>query len=548
MSIRSSWIWGSALLPVLAVAAPQAELPSGGNLPAPVVPAPLRTLDPSILPPAKADAQGLDHGDKVQAGIKQIRFKGAVSLPESELQALVSDALGRNLDFNQLQELTQRVSRHYRERGFLLARALLPEQTITDGVLLIEVQEGRLGAVRLSAAAPLQDAALSPFLAGIRPGEPLRTEPLEHGLLLLSDLPGLRVRSVLQEGRDAGTTDLEVQVERERPVNALVMLDNHGNRYSGEWRLTGHASLPSLIHSGDSLDLTATYGYTGYRYGRAAWQTPVGGDGLRLGVLGSLMHYRLGKEFESLDAHGNAADLGVFGSYPLARTRTQQTLAQAALDLKRYGDTANGAESTKHVQVLQAGVADRRQYASGAAALGTVALSLGRLDLDAISAAADAVGHRTEGTYAKLAFQAEHERPLYGPVSGALRVAGQFAGSNLDSSEKMSLGGPQGVRAYAVGEGSADDALMASAELRHRWGEAVLGRLFVDVGHGRPWHAPLDGEARSRHLAGAGIGLDLNLPQHGLMLQSALAWRTSGEPGADLDRRPRLWLMLSKSL
>ena len=72
---------------------------------------------------------------------------------------------------------------------------------------------------------------------------------------------------------------------------------------------------------------------------------------------------------------------------------------------------------------------------------------------------------------------------LYGGISG------QLASGNLDASEKMVLGGMDGVRAYPQGEGFGDEGLLATVEARRMMpglSDRVPGQVhllaFVDGG------------------------------------------------------------------
>ena len=91
--------------------------------------------------------------------------------------------------------------------------------------------------------------------------------------------------------------------------------------------------------------------------------------------------------------------------------------------------------------------------------------------------------------------------------SGAVRLSGQWAGKNLDSSEKYSLGGPQAARAYASGAAGTDDGLLATAEVsRFLWG--VRAKVFVDAASGRVAHKPLATETHnSRSLRDIGSSM-----------------------------------------
>jgi hemolysin activation/secretion protein len=363
-------------------------------------------------------------------------------------------------------------------------------------------------------------------------------------------LPGVKVQSVLRPGETVGTSNLDVKVQSERAINASATLDNYGSRYTGELRASARINVASPFRFGDSLDAAATYAGTGFRYGRLAWQTPVGGRGLQLGVAGSLMGYALGQEFAGLNASGHASDVTLYALQPLLRSRSSNIQAQAALDIKHFDDLASDVHTLKQVQVLSLGLSGNHPTAWGASAQGSVTLTVGHLVLDGANAVSDADplnGLHTNGAYTKLGFQGEYLHPFtpsWSPnTSLAFKVSGQAAGKNLDSSEKMSLGGPQGVRAYATGEGSSDHALSANAEVRRVWGDITQAKLFVDAAKGLPTYTP---SAHARNLAGVGVGLDMKLP-YSIQLQSAVAWRLVGLPSPNLDRSPRLWALITKN-
>jgi hemolysin activation/secretion protein len=551
LALAVTW---AAFVPVQAQSQTSPAAPTGGGLlqqPALQPPLAAPRNDIQLLPSAATPEPGFAVSPGLKVLVRSVNITGATVYSDAELQPLLADQLGQELDFTQLQALARRITTYYQAHGYLLARAVLPAQKISDGVLAIKVEEGKLGKVRLQALPPADPAVVEHYLGGLRQleGQVLRRAPLERELLVLNDLPGVHLRSVLEPGKEDGTADLRVEVSAERRVDTSLIFDNYGNRYTGEYRVTGRVLVSNPWRFGDSLDASLTYGFTGYRYGRAAWQTPVGSSGTQLGVAGSLMSYTLGKEFEPLDAHGRATDLTLYALQPLQRSRRQQLQAQLALDLKKFDDSANGATSTKKVQVLSANLSSRLLYDAGAVSLGSLTLSLGRLDLDATSAAGDALGYRTEGSYLKLSGQGEYEHPLGGGFSGALRLSGQLASKNLDSSEKFSLGGPQAVRAFAVGEVGADDALLGTLELRKRFGgeRDTIAKLFVDGARGRLAHAPLPQDTDNLRKFGAvGVGLDTRLPGD-VLLQTALAWRIAGSASAHLDRNPRLWLLVAKN-
>ena len=137
--------------------------------------------------------------------------------------------------FTDLQTIATRVTDLYHARGYYLAQAVLPVQEVVDGVVEISIAEGLLGrvTVEVDPQAPISEERVRAMLGDLRSGEPLHREKYERAMLLLSDLPGLRVQSAIKEGVSSGTTDLVVQVAGRGSSHGerrTRQLRNHGGR------------------------------------------------------------------------------------------------------------------------------------------------------------------------------------------------------------------------------------------------------------------------------------------------------------------------------
>lgn len=512
---------------------PTPTLPSGGT---------------GALPEEQAPRPAMKLDTTIRIAVKAVRITGAKAFPEAELQALVADAAGRELTLADLQAYVDRITRHYREAGYIFARAYLPAQEIRDGVVEIAVLEGRLGKLRVDNRSALSDAAVAGRLADLKEGQALTGAALERGLLLLNDLPGVEVRSTLAPGVSVGTTDLDVSLAATSPYAGSLEFDDYGNRYTGDLRLGASFSAGNLAGLADALALRAIAS-DGMDYGRLAWQVPVGAAGTQAGAAWSDMRYRLGKDFASLHAHGTATIGSLYLLHPFVRSRADNLNGQLNYDRKRMNDDvdATAVQTRKTVDVLTAGLSGSRLdgLLGGGVSSWSIAYSAGRLELDAASLALDRIGHRTAGRYDKLSMNGARLQRLPGDFSLSASLQVQAAGKNLDSSEKMSLGGAQGVRAYPQGEAPADDGWLATLELRYDVGAAWRASIFYDGAEGRLNHSPIASDGDNvRRLAGYGVGLAYN--EGDLAAQLGVAWRAGPQPTADIDRSPRVWLQAIK--
>jgi hemolysin activation/secretion protein len=178
------------------------------------------------------------------------------------------------------------------------------------------------------------------------------------------------------------------------------------------------------------------------------------------------------------------------------------------------------------------------------------ALTSGQLDMDAQSLAIDSASTsaNSHGAFTKITYGAKRQQTLIDKYSILLSISGQQASKNLSSSEKFSLGGAFGVRAYPQGEGIGDQGVLANVEIKHNLTEQLQGVLFYDVGQVDTNRKPFAAGSNSRALGGVGIGLNGQVER--LQFIGSLAWRTrGGDPLTDtVKRNPRLWLQMSLPL
>jgi len=492
--------------------------------------------------------------DDVRIVVSAIRVSGSSAFAAGELEALVANLVGSEHTLAELYQGAARITAYYRERGYVIARAYLPAQDIQDGVVMVDVVEGRIGEQQIKNQSRLSDDRANSYLSGIKRGETLQAAPVERALLLLNDTPGVGgTRATLQPGASVGTSDLVVEIDPSVPYVAKVEVDNFGNRYTGEHRLGGAVALNSPFRMGDQFVVRALTSDQDLTYARIAYQIPLGSSGFRLGAAYSNTRYRLGKEFAPLQAHGSATSTSLFAVYPFVRSQTGNLSSTLTLEEKKLDDLTDApvTAADKRIDLASLGLAGNYQDTLGGAGITSFEFSLagGRLGMDADSLAADELTARSNGGFTRLAYSINRLQRLTDLDTLSLSLSGQQAGKNLNSSEKFSLGGASGVRAYPQGEGFGDQGWLASLELRHHFLANLQGVLFYDAGAVRINHNPFVSGDNSRNISGAGVGTNVHF--FGVQFNAYVAWPTNGgqptsEP-ATLDSNPRLWVQASWS-
>ena len=497
-----------------------AELPSAGSQlqQIPAAPAPDRAApqirieaDSAAAPEARDDATLL---------VKSLHVGDAKAFSETELISATGFEPGKTMSLAALRGAAAEITRYYRSRGYFLARAHLPAQDIVDGAVTIAVVEGQYGKIVVRNESRLSDGLAHRLLDGLDSGDTITIAPLESRLLQLADLPGVDVKSTLVPGASVGASDLVVDVTPGDRFSGSVDADNSGSRYTGARRLGGTFSLNNPFGEGDVATLRALTSLEGLDYGRAAYQRQFGK--VDAGVAFAAMHYELGEEFDSLQAHGTARIASVYGRYPLLRSRSGNLFAQLGFDAKTFRDemdaTASGGVTDKKTRVSMLSlVGDHRDgFAGGGFSTYSATWSSGSVDLqNAIAASVDAVTARSDGHYDKLGFNFARLQNVTSSLSLYAALDAQLASRNLDVSEKMGLGGAGAVRAYPEGEAYVDEGVLLKLEARWLLPDPtgyLPGQLqgvgFLDSGTGRPNRSPWDASANRRTLSGGGLGLN----------------------------------------
>ena len=489
--------------------------------------------------------------------LKRFHITGNAVFSADVLLAEVQHWVGTDLHFAELGEAVARLTRFYRDHGYLVARAYLPAQNIKDGEVEIAIIEGRYGELEVTNRSRVLNHIAQRHIEGLR-RTVVHAPAIERKLLLLNDLAGVGDAHVtLRPGAKVGDSDATFELTAAPAATGSVEYDNHGNHFIGANRLTGRLDLLSPLHLGDQLSTRFTRGFDGLDYGYVNYRIPLGSDGFRLGGTYGASDYQLGKTFRPLNASGDSDTAAVNVSYPFIRTRNFSLYGEMDYTWRSFQDRI-GATATvidKHTRgaafIVSGDVRDR--FGGGGVTAFSIVYGEGRVAINTPTARTiDSLSARTNGHFDKWNFNFLRLQSLTERTTVFISVEAQQASTNLDSSEKFILGGANGVRAYPQGEASGDSGYRATAELRYRRSNLGLPGVwqpfvFVDVGAVTLNADPFAVGTNRRHLAGAGLGLSW-LAAGGLQINLTLASRIGYEHAiSDTDSHLRGWVQLIKN-
>jgi hemolysin activation/secretion protein len=484
--------------------------------------------------------------------VASFRVRGATVFSEEELLRMLG-APSRAMTLQEVQALVERLTNLYRQHGYIVARALIPPQDVRDGIVEVRVVEGRYERIDISNASEISEARIRASLGGVREDAVVHGPTLERAVLLLSELAGIQPKATLEPGAQAGYTNLLLEIAPTRATEFDAALDNGGSRFTGRYRLSAGAVLNSPLKIGDRASVRVITSGDRLLSLRLGYETPLGSSGLRGNAYASETRYELGEEFTALDASGSARSIGAALFYPVLRSSDLNLRVQGGGEAREFEDRIGSLEivNEKSVRVLQlGGSGDFRDPLLGGGITAFQALATaGRLSLRTpLLAETNAATARTQGTFYKLLLSAQRLQRITEALRLVLSYAAQLAADNLDSSEKFSVGGPTGVRAYPSGEAAGDDVHFAQAELRYSAGSWLGGQLtplvFLEHARSRINHRTWDGFTGTnvRSLSGAGIGAEWTMSAQ-VFVRGWYAHKLGEEAAtADTDKDSRVWL------
>ena len=191
--------------------------------------------------------------------VKGFEFEGNTVFPTADLQQVVAPYAARKNSRAELEQLRQKLTLYYVERGYINSGALLPDDFYRNGIVRFRIVEGRLEQIRAKGLGGLRESYLKQRLA--QGDEPLNVNELQQRFqLLLTDPLFSKINARLQPGAEPGEAILDVDVTRGRPYDFSVYVNNYLPPSIGPAAVGVNGAVRDLTGLGDTLGATFQQG------------------------------------------------------------------------------------------------------------------------------------------------------------------------------------------------------------------------------------------------------------------------------------------------
>lgn len=460
----------------------------------------------------------------VKFQVERVEFVDGTVFSNAQLQEMAKPYIKKEITLKDLYALASEVSKLYQNKGYILSRAVVPPQQIgKGGVAKIQLIEGYVDSIHYEGEVSRISERAKRYAEKIKNSIPLNTRDLERYLLLMKDLPGFEVETVLKPSSSHSKASQLVIIAKRKILEGSVGINNYGSRYVGPYMVHGMVGSNSIMGIDDKLSVHAALTEkTGQmRHGMFSYDQFVGSEGTKVGVNGSLTQTRPGDTLSLLHIKGNTKALGFSLSHPVLRSRSQSFYVGTTFAMRnvKSGVLGNAVVSKDKLRVVGFNFAwDVADKLSGINLL-NMELTQGIAGLGA-SSNNNPHKSRVKGRYdfTKLNIDFSRLQALWGKFSLFGIVNYQLAFQPLVSAERFNYGGSSHFRGYTDAPIAGDTGIKEKIELRYGEDRSLVAKnpflsfyqLYCFYGFGTAWNKKPSNDERKQTSApevGGGIRL-----------------------------------------
>lgn len=477
---------------------------------APLLPPPEELLNPD----KSSNSDPVNDNSPAKITVKRFELEGNTAFSDEELVKVLEEFTNRPLSFSELIQVRSAITDFYIKKGYSTSGALIPPQTMSDGVVKIRVIEGELESIYVSGLKRLNSSYIRRRIARATK-KPVNVPRLLDSLKLLqSDSLVGKLSAELAAGSRPGQNILDVKVSENDTFGTQFTIDNGRSPSVGSFRRRAQVNQGNLLGWGDKLSV----GYTNTNGSNAldlSYAVPINAkNGTLSFAYGTTSSNVIEDPFNELDIISKSSyyeltfrqplfqnvnkefNLGITASHSVSKT----SLLDVPFPLSAGADN-DGRTRISAVTLFQEWTQRDRSHVF--ALRSQFNLGIGALNASVNDNAPDSrfLSWRGQGQWIKL---------LAPDTMLMLRGDVQLSDGSLLPTEQFSLGGLGSVRGYRQDFLLSDNGAILSTELRLpilKKSQTLLQVVpFADLG--TTWNSAFQAP-KNNTLASVGLGLQL---------------------------------------
>ena len=459
-----------------------------------------RDLKPSENPVSVSEGEKEKPSGEISFMVKEVRVTASKFLTEEDIRGAVRFPGPGEMKLSDLKAMVDRLNGLYKEKKILTAEAVLPPQTVKDGIVYIRLIEGKYGETSVSGNHRISTDSILHRIHTEK-GQLSDLRRLEDEVRVYNATNTYQLTARLVPGKEEGASDVELFLhEAENPISSFIFTDNTGQKESGRYRIGAYTEYRGIGGHDASLAVAPIW-TEGIWGGSVIYDTPMGHHGTRM----ALSYSRnlvdiIDGAFKDFDLKSNSNDMALSFTHPLNVT----VLSKVDLFVeghRKWSDTSYaGMElSDNETRTVKAGLSFRSFDENG--------LWFGMASVTGFKGKYHVSDERNDGSYYNMYLMRRQDLP--GERYLTFRAYGQYSAfKELPSTEQFTLGGMSTVRGYRESLLSGDKGWYGGLEYGFPLSsDKKSWRSFVFLDHGVAYNNY--GTHAVRHfITSTGLGLE----------------------------------------
>ncbi|MEK9627605.1 MAG: ShlB/FhaC/HecB family hemolysin secretion/activation protein [Nitrospinota bacterium] len=513
--------------------------------------APGSVMEPEI-PESKSNKPPADL-KKIRFILKKIDVKGSTVYSHNAFQRWQRRFIDKKVSLALIYRFAEKITTKYRNDGYLLSRAIVVPQKIKDGVVTIQIVEGYIGNLKIRGPVKGKKFFLKSYGKGLLRSSPLKAKDLERYLLLIDDLPGVSVESVLVPSEnEPGASELILTLKH-KDLDANGGIDNRGSKFNGPIQLRAGTSANSALGFYDRFGIQGimTSQPDELLFFNGFGEVPISSEGTKLFISGSLSSSEPGSSLKQFEVEGDSNTVTFRISHPFIRSRGENLNGYVGFTSRNSKTDLLGSNITNdRLRILNMGMA--YDFVDRFRGVNLISFDLFKgINIFDASEPGSSNLSRADGRsdFTKLSGEMLRLQQLGAGWSLLGSFGWQYAFDSLLSSEEFGLGGFQFVRAYDPSEVTGDHGFAVKFEvqkgIKTDWNYLKSFQAYLYLDHGlvalRNTTAVQD-DTSSLTATGLGVRANINEWLSGYI---ELGQPLSGDVDAEGDNDPRIFFSLN---
>jgi len=410
--------------------------------------------------------------DEQKFFVKSIRVSGISIFSNDRIRSIISQFENKALTFTEIKAIVAYITDLYRSNGYVTSRAYIPEQKMEEGSIEIRVVESRVGDVSLRGNRFYSKRLILGYLP-LRKGDVFNYKELKRGLERINDHPDRNVKAVLSPGKEAGSTEIYLNVEDSFPIHISFGYNNYLSSFLRRNVYSSTLTHNNLLGRDDIMTFDYERGEANDYYSYSGHYLYPLNNNLDVGFYVRRSEQILGAQFADIGAWGSSRMYSVFGRHDLIKNYVVSTGLNFGFDYKDVYNFLGGVVSSQdRLRVAKVGLDFDLIDGFGRTILrydfhygipNIIRGTKGSLDsIDTPSSRSGSDGKFSKDTLNLIRLQ---NLPIEAYVLWNNQF--QFSSSKLTSTEQFQIGGPVNNRGFSTAEAVGDKGYSMNWELAH---------------------------------------------------------------------------------